>query len=248
MAASIVVENVSKSFGGVAAVDGVSLEAAPGMITGLIGPNGAGKTTLFNVITGFMDPDTGTVRYGAHRLTGRSPARIARLGIVRTFQDVRIFRGMTALENLQVGLRGKSGLDEALDMLRLAAAARGAPIPLDVPAHSLSFGDQKFVAIARTLALGADAILLDEPASGLDEKGIEVLLVVLDAFKRSGKLILLVEHNMSLVMSTCDQIFVLASGKLIASGSPAETQANRDVIDAYLGGQPVNKAAAEEVG
>jgi branched-chain amino acid transport system ATP-binding protein len=230
-------ENISKRFGGVAALSEVSIQARPREITGLIGPNGAGKTTLFNCITGFLKSDSGMVYYGDRKLTGRSPARIATLGVARTFQDVRIFKGMTALENLEVALRRGQSIDAALELLALAARTRGAPIPLALPAGSLSFGDQKFVAIARTLALGAEAILLDEPASGLDEEGIEVLLSVLASLKEAGKLVLLVEHNMSLVMSTCDRLFVLASGRLIAEGTPAQVQANRDVIDAYLGVQ-----------
>lgn len=241
------VRGVSKHFGGVAALTDVSLDAVPGAITGLIGPNGAGKTTLFNVVTGFLRSDSGEVHYGSRKLSGRSPSRIALLGVARTFQDVRIFKGMTALENLEVALRGRRQIQEALDLLTLAAETRGAPIPIDVPAGSLSFGDQKVVAIARTLALGAEAILLDEPASGLDEHGIEVLVALLRSFKEAGKLILLVEHNMALVMSTCDRVFVLASGRMIASGTPGEIQANREVIDAYLGVQEDDAADAAQL-
>jgi ABC-type branched-subunit amino acid transport system ATPase component len=232
----LVVTGVSKHFGGVAALTDVSIGARRGEITGLIGPNGAGKTTLFNVITGFHRADSGTVAYGDRELTRLSPNRIAMAGVVRTFQDIHIFKGMTALENLEVGVRRSSDLDEALDMLRLTARTRGWGIPLDVPVASLSFGDQKVVAMARTLALGASAVLLDEPASGLDEGSIEVLLVLLRSFMERGKLVLIVEHNMGLVMSICDRLFVLANGSVLAEGTPAEIQKNRAVIDAYLGG------------
>jgi branched-chain amino acid transport system ATP-binding protein len=229
---------VSKSFGGVAALTDVSIEARAGEITGLIGPNGAGKTTLFNVITGFLSCNAGEVRYGDRKLTGRSPARVARLGVVRTFQDVRIFPGMTGFENLSVGARGSSDMEAGLDLLEEAAEARGARIPLDIPATSLSFGDQKVVAIARCLVVRADAILLDEPASGLDEGGLHVLQVLLERFRARGKLVLVVEHNMSFVMSICDRLFVLASGRLLAEGTPKEIRANQQVIDAYLGQAP----------
>jgi ABC-type branched-subunit amino acid transport system ATPase component len=226
---------VSKSFGGVAALSDVSLEARAGEVTGLIGPNGAGKTTLFNVMTGFMASDAGVVRYGDRVLTGLGPARVAGLGVVRTFQDVRIFSGMTGFENLAVGARKSTDMESALALLEDVAEARGAPIPLDVPASSLSFGDQKIVAIARCLVVGAEAILLDEPASGLDEGGLDVLKLLLARFRDSGKLVLIVEHNMGLVMEVCDRLFVLASGKLLASGAPSEVRANAKVVDAYLG-------------
>ncbi len=244
----LLVEGVSKRFGGVAALTDVSIRARPGEITGLIGPNGAGKTTLFNVITGYHRANAGSIYYGDRELTRLPPNRIARQGVVRTFQDVHIFRGMTALENLEVGVRRGAGLDEPLELLRLATRTRGCGIPLDVPVGSLSFGDQKVVALARALALGATAILLDEPASGLDEGSIDVLLVLLRSFGEQGKLVLLVEHNMGLVMSICDRLFVLASGSVLAHGAPAEIQRNRSVIDAYLGGSaslPVENA--EEV-
>jgi len=234
--------NITKHFGGVAALSGASISANPGEITGLIGPNGAGKTTLFDVITGFIQPDSGSVHYGDRELTRLPPNRIALRGVVRTFQDVRIFGGMTGLENLEVGVRRGCNLDAALELLQLAERTRGWAIPLDVPARSLSFGDQKVIAIARTLALGAGAMLLDEPASGLDEGSIGVLLTLLRSFKEQGKLVLLVEHNMGFVMSTCDRLFVLANGAVLAHGSPAEIQADRAVIDAYLTGGAVDDA------
>lgn len=235
--------DVHKHFGGVAALSGASISANPGEITGLIGPNGAGKTTLFNVITGYLRQDSGSVHYGDRDLTHQPPNRIAMRGVVRTFQDVRVFSGMTGFENLEVGVRHGHNLDAALEMLKLAERTRGWPIPLDVPAGALSFGDQKVIAIARTLALGAGAVLLDEPASGLDEGSTEVLLTLLRSFKEQGKLVLLVEHNMGLVMSTCDRLFVLVNGTVLAQGSPTEIQAHRGVIDAYLGGGAVEEAS-----
>jgi ABC-type branched-subunit amino acid transport system ATPase component len=142
---------------------------------------------------------------------------------------------MTGFENLAVGARRPADMQGALDLLEEVAEARGTRIPLDVPAASLSFGDQKVVAIARCLVAGADAILLDEPASGLDEGGLDVLTLLLGRFRQDGKLVLIVEHNMGLVMQVCDRLFVLASGRLLASGTPAEIQSNRQVVDAYLG-------------
>jgi branched-chain amino acid transport system ATP-binding protein len=249
---TLVVSGVTKRFGGIAALTDVSITARPGEITGLIGPNGAGKTTLFNCVTGFLKTDSGAVLYGDSRLDRLPPQRIARHGVVRTFQDVRVFQGMTAIENLEGGVWRGGSRTEGLEFLREAAAGRSVEIPLHVPAGSLSYGEQKVLAIARCLTVGASALLLDEPASGLDEAGLQLLKRMLRSFRDAGKLVLLVEHNMGLVMDVCDRLFVLAFGKLLASGTPAEIRGNRDVIDAYLGasstsltGGPPTKAGNE---
>jgi branched-chain amino acid transport system ATP-binding protein len=242
---TLVVDGVTKRFGGVAALTDVSITARPGEITGLIGPNGAGKTTLFNCVTGFLKTDTGTVRYGDSRLDRLDPQRIARRGLVRTFQDVRVFNGMTALENLEVGVWRGGSRAEGLQFLHEAAAGHAVEIPLHVAAGSLSYGEQKVLAMARCLTVGASALLLDEPASGLDEAGLELLKRMLRSFRDAGKLVLLVEHNMGLVMDVCDRLFVLAFGRLLASGTPAEIRSNREVIDAYLGAAST-KAAGDE--
>jgi len=235
----LVVDGATKRYGGVQALDDVTIAADPGAITGLIGPNGAGKTTLFDIITGYARPDSGRITYGGQRLTGLSPQRISRLGVVRTFQDVRVFRHLTVLENIAVASRSRADLDRACDFLKTVYALTANPMPLNIAAGGLRFGNQKIVGLARCIATGATALLLDEPAAALHDSGRDVIASLMAAFRESGGLVLVVEHDMRFVMSTCDRVFVLAQGRLLASGPPEAIQANSQVIDAYRGKRPV---------
>jgi branched-chain amino acid transport system ATP-binding protein len=233
------VEQVSRRFGGIVALDAVSLELEQGQIGGLIGPNGAGKTTLFNVITRLYKANEGRVLFDGRDLLRVRTHRVARLGITRTFQNVVLFDRMTVLENVLVGAhssarpfseqRMRRTALETLDYLDLGEYA-------DRPAAGLPFGTLKRVAIARALASKPRLLLLDEPAGGLSHEEVGELSSLIQSIRKDFDLtILLVEHHMQLVMSLCENVTVLDFGRKIAAGSPAEVQANSAVIEAYLG-------------
>ena len=230
------VRNVTVRFGGHLALDDVSLSAAPGEVTGLIGPNGAGKTTLFNVVTGLLGPQRGSVRLDGEDVTGLPPYRRARRGLARTFQRLELFGLLTVGENVELAASvrrrrpGRSAAD-ALELVGLSAEA-------DVRADELPTGKARLVELARALATGPQVLLLDEPASGQDDAETEAFRDVLLAVAGEGIAVVLVEHDVQLVMRTCARIHVLDFGSVLASGTPEEIQADRAVLDAYLGAAP----------
>jgi branched-chain amino acid transport system ATP-binding protein len=227
------VKSVRKRFGGVAAVNGVSLSLERGRIHGLIGPNGSGKTTLFNCITGLERPDRGEVWLADTRIDGWKPHRIAARGVGRTFQVMRVFPEMTALENLLVVTRGPRAEAEAraLDMLRFVKLER----LRDEYAGNLSYGQQRLVEFVRMLMTDPSLILLDEPAAGVNRTLLNDLLDAVSGLRDRGKTVLLVEHDMKVVMGLCETVFVLDHGEKIAEGPPGAIQADERVIEAYFG-------------
>ena len=232
-------ENISVQFGGLRALSEVDVRCETGQITGLIGPNGAGKTTMFNVITGLQPPTTGRVTLRDQDITSKSPTKRARLGIARTFQKLEAFSNLSARDNVLVAAESRrswdrSGFDpsrvadEMLDRVGIRGVA-------NFMVGTLPTGTARLVELARALATNPSILLLDEPSSGLNEEETESMAALLRELVRDGLGVLLVEHDMAFVMGTCDFIHVLDFGVLIATGSPAEVQADAAVQAAYLG-------------
>lgn len=246
------VRGICQRFGGVVALDRVSFAVTPNQIKAVIGPNGAGKTTLFNIVSGMLRPDGGSVHFEGRPLIGRQPYQIGQLGISRTFQNLSLFNSMSVLENVMVGChcRTQAGFFGAAlrlprqrreesairDRARACLESVGLATSEDMSVGALSFGQRRLVELARALATEPRLLLLDEPASGLNTRETDDLATVIRAIRDRGVSILLVEHDMSLVMDISDRILVLDFGRPVAEGTPAEVRANRDVIAIYLGG------------
>ena len=244
-------KNLTKTFGGLAAVAGVSFDVERGEVVGLIGPNGAGKTTVFNLVTGAIPSDSGDIFFGGHRLNGRKPHQIVKLGLARTFQTIRLFPRMSLLENVLCGChcRMRSGAIsstfrfpsqireervamtramEELDFVGLSDRWRGA-------AGGLAYGDQRRLEIARALATEPKMIVLDEPAGGMNDQETFELRDLIAQIKARDITVMLIEHDIGFVMKVCNKLVVMENGAGIAQGPPEEIQRNQKVIEAYLG-------------
>ena len=233
----LVAEAVTVRFGGLVAIADVTIRLAPDRVLGLIGPNGAGKTTLVNVLSGFQRPHAGRLRLGDREITRLPRDGFARSGVVRTFQAVRLFKGLSVSENVEVGFVNRGvGRAEARRRARTLLAEFDLTEKADQPATSLSYGQERRAGLARALASAPKFLLLDEPAAGLAAAEAEELREIIGQVrKRYGCGILVIEHNMALVMSLCDHIHVLDSGRTIAAGTPAEIRTDAGVRAAYLG-------------
>lgn len=254
MTAMLDFQRLSRNFGGLKAVNDVSFQLSEGEIFGVIGPNGAGKTTLFNLMTGLTPVSSGSILYRGENLTDLPPHRIAAKGIGRTFQNIRLFKGLSAIENIKISqhLRTECGLwssffstaayreeekmveEKAWELLNMIGLAeRGGEL-----AANFSYGDQRRLEIGRALALEPDLLLLDEPAAGMNAAEKHALIDFIRSIREKFNLtLLLIEHHVPLVMNLCDRIAVLNFGELIAVGAPVDVQKNRAVIEAYLGGE-----------
>jgi len=236
MADMLRVENISRRFGGLLALDQASLMADEGQIVALVGPNGAGKTTLFAIVTGFLKPNSGRVRYFGDDITGEPPHALARRGIARTFQIAQPFAGLTVHENIAVGAHlHHADRAEALASAANVAKTVGLAPMLDQPAANLTVAGRKRLELARALAIEPKLLLLDEVLAGLNPSEVRDMVPVIRAIRDGGVTIVMIEHVMQAVMSLAEQVFVLAEGRMIAMGPPQAIAADPRVIEAYLG-------------
>lgn len=248
------VKDLTKNFGGLTAVGDVTMELHEGELVGLIGPNGAGKTTLFNLLTGVYEPSEGTITLAGTLLNGKAPSKIASLGLGRTFQNIRLFKNMTVLENVLIGLGNHGKAEVFASFFRLPAfykneeSLKTKAIELlkifdldgeaDTLAKNLPYGKQRRLEIVRALATEPKILFLDEPAAGMNPQETAELTQLIRKIKEEFNItIMLIEHDMSLVMEVTERIYVLEYGRLIAHGTPAEIRSNKRVIEAYLGGE-----------
>jgi ABC-type branched-subunit amino acid transport system ATPase component len=246
---ALVVSGVTKTFAGLTALDSVSLTLAPGEILGVMGPNGSGKTTLVNVISGILAPDAGSVTLDGRDISGKAPLQVARAGISRSFQTVRLFKGLSVRENVQAVIRHPRRpvdrvVDELLDRLRIGALA-------ETPAGELAYGLQRRVEIARALATEPRYLLLDEPAAGLNDaesQDLEAIIREVAKDPSSARGVLIIDHDIRMITGLCDRLHVLASGRTIAEGDPGIVRTNREVVRAYLGDRRVEDVAREADG
>jgi branched-chain amino acid transport system ATP-binding protein len=230
------VERLSKRFGGLQAVGEATLRAEDGRITALIGPNGAGKTTLFAMVSGFLRPDDGAIRFDGRDITGMPAHRVCRLGLARTFQIVQPFAGLTVRENIAVGTHlHERDRRRALEVAAQIARRVGMEAMLDKPAQGLTIAGRKRLELARALATRPRLLLLDEVMAGLVPTEVNEIVSVIRAIRDSGVTVLLIEHVMQAVMSLSDDVYVLNNGRLIAHGAPGEIAVDSEVIEAYLG-------------
>jgi branched-chain amino acid transport system ATP-binding protein len=248
---TLVLERVSKRFGGVIAADNVSIDVPPGRITGLIGPNGAGKTTIVNLITGLMELTSGTIRLGDRDLTTTSPHEVSRAGLARTFQNIRLFKEAPVIDNVMGGFHRHETCSLVSSLLALPSAraetrrireqARalldrfGMTRYAEFPAGGLAYGHQRRVEMMRALASGPSVLLLDEPVAGMNDVEAGELGAIFRELASGGMAVLLIEHNMRFVTRLCEHVYVLDGGRLIAEGAPKQVTADPAVIAAYLG-------------